>query len=188
MVEGKLVQFIGEPARRWILVLLISVIEELIFRLPLRYTAINLDISALLFAMFAARSLLFSFGSFRLATVTERWFWSAVLALLIASVVFVLLRTEPVKRLASRIWFDHFRSVVYVSCVVFGLVHLYNFRFTSLTVATLLLAPLLVLPQIISGFIFAFARMRLGMIWCIVLHTGHNFVLMFVIGPVRPRW
>jgi hypothetical protein len=29
--------------------------------------------------------------------------------------------------------------------------------------------------------------MRLGMIWCIVLHTAHN-VLFFFMGPVRPRW
>jgi hypothetical protein len=180
-------KFIGQPARRWILIIFVSVIEELIFRLPLRYTANNLTISALLFALFAVRNLLFRFGSFGLATITERWLWSAGLALLVASVVFVLLRTEPVKRLTNRIWFDHFRSVLYASCVAFGLVHLYNFRFTSLTVATLLLAPLLVLPQIIAGFIFAFARMRLGMIWCIVLHTAHNFVFLFPIGPVTPR-
>jgi hypothetical protein len=177
--------FIGEPAPRWTLIILLSIIEELIFRLPLRYTAINLNIAALLFALFAIRSLLFRFGIFGFVTFTERWLWSAVLALLIASVVFVLLRTQPVKRIISRIWLHHFRSVLYFSCVAFGLAHVYNF--TSITVASLLLAPRLVLPQVISGFIFAFARMRLGMIWCIVLHTAHN-VLFFFMGPVRPRW
>jgi hypothetical protein len=177
--------FIGEPAPRWTLIILLSIIEELIFRLPLRYSAINLNISVLLFALFAIRTLLFRFGSFGSVTFTERWLWSAVLAIVIASIVFVLLRTERIKRVISRIWLDHFRSVLYFSCVAFGLVHVYNF--TSITVANLILAPLLVLPQVISGFILAFARMRLGMIWCIVLHTAHN-ALFFFMGPVRPRW
>ena len=177
--------FLGEPAPRWTLIILLSIIEELIFRLPLRYTAINLNIAALLFALFATRSLLFRLGIFGFATFTERWLWSAVLALLIGSVVFVLLRTQPVKRIISRIWLHHFRAVLYFSCVAFGLGHVYNF--TSITVVSLLLAPLLVLPQIISGFILAFARVRLGMIWCIVLHIAHN-VLFLSMGTVRPRW
>jgi hypothetical protein len=29
--------------------------------------------------------------------------------------------------------------------------------------------------------------MRLGMIWCIVLHIAHNVLFLFI-GTVRPRW
>ena len=170
-------------SRLWISVLLGPVSEELIWRLPLRYSEINLTISALLVVLFTVRRLLPKFGIFGSAT---RWLWSAVFALLVASVVFVLLRTEPVKRFTSRIWRDHFRSVVYISCFAFGLFHLTNYRFSSFTAETLMLAPLLVLPQIIGGFILAFARMRLGMIWCIVLHAATNF-LAFWLFPVRPR-
>ena len=177
--------FVGQSAPRWTLILLISTIEELIFRLPLRYTAVNLTISALLFALFATLTLLSRFGNFGLATFTERWLWSAVVAIVIASIAFVLLRAERVKRITNRIWLHHFGAVLYFSCVAFGLVHVYNF--TSITIANLFLAPLLVLPQIISGFIFAFGRMRLGMIWCIVLHTAHNVLFSFI-SPVKPRW
>jgi Type II CAAX prenyl endopeptidase Rce1-like len=170
-------------SRLWISVLLAPVAEELTFRLPLRYTEVNLTISVLLATLFVVRRLLLKLGIFGLAT---RWLWSAVFALLVASVVLVLMRTEPVKRFTSRIWLGHFRSVVYTSCFAFGLFHLSNYRFSSFTAETLLLAPLLVLPQIISGFIFGFARMRLGMIWCIVLHAAMNF-LAFWLFPVRPR-
>jgi hypothetical protein len=170
-------------SRPWVLFLFAPVAEELSFRLPLRFTKINLTISALLVTLFAVRRLLLKFGIFGLAT---RWLWSAVFAILVASVVFVLLRTEPVKRLVRSFWLDHFRSVLYVSCFAFGLLHISNYRFTTLTAETLLLAPLLALPQIISGFILAFARMRLGMIWCIVLHAANNF-LAFWLFPVRPR-
>jgi len=179
--------YIAQPRRFWVWVIFFAVIEELTFRLPLKQSAISLTISALLFALFPVGHLLLKFGSFGLAMTTERWLWRAVFAILVASVVFVLLRIEPVKRLAASIWFDHFRSVLYLSCFAFGLVHLFNYRFTSLTAATLLLAPLLVLPQIISGFILAFTRMRFGLIWCIALHAAHNLVLLFTIGQVRPR-
>ena len=167
----------------WISVLLAPIAEELAFRLPLRYSELNLTISALFVVLFTVRRLLLKLGIFGLAT---RWLWSAVFALLVASVVRVLLRTEPVKRFTSRIWLDHFRFVVYISCFGFGLFHLSNYRFSSLTSETLVLAPLLVLPQIIGGLILAFARMRLGMIWCIVLHAATNF-LAFWLLPVRPR-
>jgi hypothetical protein len=179
--------YIAQPRRFWLWIIFYSAIEELTFRLPLRYSAINLTISALLFALFPAGSLLLRFGGFGLATTTERWLVRAVFALLVASVVFVVLRTEPVRRLAGSIWFDHFRSILYVSCFAFGLFHLFNYRFTSLTAATLLLAPFLVLPQIVAGFILAFTRMRLGLIWCILLHAAHNLVLLFTFGQFRPR-
>jgi hypothetical protein len=54
-----------------------SVIEELIFRLPLRHSAINLTISALLFAFFSLGSLLLKFGSFGLTTAKERLLWGS---------------------------------------------------------------------------------------------------------------
>jgi hypothetical protein len=179
--------YIAQPRRFWVWVIFFAVIEELTFRLPLKQSAISLTISALLFALFPVGHLLLKFGSFGLATTTERWLLRAVFALVVASAVLVLLRIEPVKLLTRSIWFDHFRSVLYLSCFAFGLVHLFNYRFTSLTAATLLLPPLLVLPQIISGFILAFTRMRLGLIWCIALHAAHNLVLLFTIGQVRPR-
>jgi hypothetical protein len=185
MVKHLGASFIRRPGLGWAWVIA-PVVEELTFRLPLRYTEINLTVSALLVTLFTVRPLLLKFGIFGLATATERWLWSAVFAILVATVVFVLLRTDPVKRLASRIWLNHFRSVLYVSCFAFGLLHISNFRFTTFTAETLLLAPLVVLPQIISGFILAFARMRLGMIWCIVLHAANNF-LAFWLFPIRPR-
>src|SRR5262245_45912126 len=169
-------------SRPWVLFLFAPVSEELVWRLPLRYTKVNLTISGLLATLFVVRRLLLKFGIFG---STTRWLWSANFCT-IACVVRVLLRTEPVERLTSRIWSNHFRSVAYVSCFDFGLLHISNFRFPEFTTETLMLAPLLVLPQIISGFIFAFARMRLGMIWCIVLHAAMNF-LAFWLFPVRPR-
>ena len=178
--------YVAQPSRFWIWVIFVSVIEELTFRLPLRHSAINLTISALLFT-FSVGDPLLKFSSFGLVTTKERLLWGAVFAILVASVVFVLLLIEPVKRLTRNIWIDHFRRILYVSCFAFGLVHLFNYRFTSLTAATLLLTPLLVSPQIISGFVFAFARMRLGLIWCIVLHSAHNLVVLLILGQVRPR-
>jgi hypothetical protein len=179
--------YIAHPRRLWLWIIFSAVIEELTFRLPLNASPINLSISALLFALFPVGSLLLKFGSFGLATPTERWLWRAVFSILVASALFLLLRIEAVKRLTERIWIDHFRSVLYFSCFTFGLVHLFNYRFTSLTGTILFLAPLLVLPQIISGFILAFTRMRLGLIWSITLHAVHNLVLLSTIGRFTPR-
>jgi hypothetical protein len=173
---------ISRPGLVWVWVFG-PVFEELSFRLPLKYTKINLTISALLLTLFTVRRLLLKFGILGLATL---WLWSAVFAVLVASVVFALLRTERVQRLTGKVWLNHFRCVLYVSCFTFGLLHIFNFRFPLLSSESLVLVPLMVLPQIISGFVLAFARIRLGMIWCIVLHAANNF-LAFRLFPIRLR-
>jgi len=67
----------GIPRPR-IWVLFAPVTEELLFRLPLRYSVINFTITALLITLLTVRRLLLKLGSFGLATATERWLWSAV--------------------------------------------------------------------------------------------------------------
>src|SRR5262245_56324753 len=61
-------------SRPWVLFLFAPVSEELVWRLPLRYTEVNLTISGLLATLFVVRRLLLKFGIFG---ATTRWLWSA---------------------------------------------------------------------------------------------------------------
>jgi membrane protease YdiL (CAAX protease family) len=71
-----------------------------------------------------------------------------------------------------------FPKLFYLITLLFGFVHLLNFR---LNTTTLLLSPILVAPQLSAGLFFGFIRVRFGLLWSIGLHACYNFIL---IGPV----
>jgi membrane protease YdiL (CAAX protease family) len=69
---------------------------------------------------------------------------------------------------------QYFKFVFWLSCLGFGLVHISNFE---LSPTVMWLTPLLILPQLVIGFFFAFIRVRLGVMWSIFLHAAYNFIL-----------
>ncbi|WP_394748691.1 CPBP family intramembrane glutamic endopeptidase [Spongiimicrobium salis] len=69
----------------------------------------------------------------------------------------------------------HFRFYFYASAILFGFVHFFNFEFS---LPALLMAPLLVAPQLIMGFFLGYIRVKLGLRWSILLHASHNGILM----------
>jgi len=68
-----------------------------------------------------------------------------------------------------------FPWLFWVSSLAFALVHL-----TNLTIGHNRFAVLWVAPQLISGTIFGYARVRLGMWSNVVLHMAHNAVMILV--------
>ena len=70
---------------------------------------------------------------------------------------------------------NYFPFAFYLSVVAFGFVHLFNFEAYD---QYLWLAPLLVLPQLISGVFLAFVRVRMGLLYSIVLHAAFNGVVV----------
>ncbi|MCF2874355.1 MULTISPECIES: CPBP family intramembrane glutamic endopeptidase [unclassified Tenacibaculum] len=70
-----------------------------------------------------------------------------------------------------------FKIAFYVFAVAFGLIHLSNFPITN---NVLILAPILVAPQIILGGYLGFIRVRFGLIWSILLHATYNAFFVFI--------
>lgn len=71
----------------------------------------------------------------------------------------------------SFFWKKRYAFIFYFSAVLFGLVHICNFKF-SYTI--LLLSPILVAPQIVLGLFIGFLRVRYGFILGFLLHVIHN--------------
>ena len=144
-------------------------IEEIAYRLPLRvskqYSA--LGFSALIFIWVSKlyyRTMVFS---------SEGLISKITLALLGGLIVFFILRNTKTLHRLELFWKNNLRTVVYFSVVLFGYMHLFNFEITKWTI---LFSPLLVLPQIIMGFVFTYARLKFGFIYAIVTHALLNLI------------
>ncbi|WP_299103775.1 CPBP family intramembrane glutamic endopeptidase [uncultured Tenacibaculum sp.] len=70
-----------------------------------------------------------------------------------------------------------FKIAFYFFAVIFGLVHITNF---TMTTNVLLLAPILVLPQIVLGCYLGFIRVKFGLGWSMLLHACYN--AFFILG------
>lgn len=92
------------------------------------------------------------------------------LALVSVTLISALLALFTLRRRAPIGWFARFFPLFYaLATVTFALVHLFNYK----QGAALVLLPLVV-PQLIAGAIFGYARVLYGMWANILLHTLHN--------------
>ncbi|AZA66449.1 hypothetical protein EG345_18430 [Chryseobacterium carnipullorum] len=57
--------------------------------------------------------------------------------------------------------------------------HISNYEFT---LDTLLLAPIITLPKLISSFVGGFVRVKYGFLYCLLLHSFHNMIPFLIIS------
>ena len=70
------------------------------------------------------------------------------------------------------------RTIFYGSAILFSLLHLSNYSFQINELPKYLF---LIIPQLCSGLIYGYIRVKNGMIHSILLHSIHNTILMFII-------
>lgn len=95
------------------------------------------------------------------------------------AVIFMPLLEELIFRAPLTLFHNpsYFKPAFYIFTVVFGLIHITNFKITT---NVLLLAPILVLPQTILGGYLGFIRVKFGLIWSILLHACYNAFFVFI--------
>lgn len=146
-------------------ILVIPVIEEILFRLLLRINRKNLlTFSGVTLTMFG------------LTIIVESSFIKVgLLCLCMLPALIALLKVEKkLEGLVTR----NFRFFFYLSTFLFGIVHLLNFD--PITPYVLLLAPILILPQLFLGSVLGFIRVRYGMTYAVFFHMAINAVALLV--------
>ncbi len=142
-------------------VVLFPIMEELAFRLYLVRNKVNVFVSAFLMTYMIATNFIFQTSSFSLA---EYGLARISLSLIVAGAVLLIYQKSPLT--------IKFSTLFYCSALIFGLVHIYNHDYTNPSV--LLFAPLICLPQIISGLFWGYARIKYGILGGILLHGIMN--------------
>jgi hypothetical protein len=161
--------------------LVIPFIEELANRLYLIFKPINIaiSISILFYSLisFINQSSFYEFNNF--------FYLKFAISVILGSIVYFILKTEKIKSIFEKIWLKYFKYIFYFSVLSFGLYHISKY---SLTNCMYLLAPLLVIPQIISGIIWGYVRVKYGIFWSVLQHIIHNvcfYLPMIIIGVIK---
>lgn len=143
------------------LVILAPILEELLFRLPLRnfFKNIFLSISLLFYAL--TKSVL---GIYIVIP-------SSILILILPYIPGLFIQIETIVNKNARKFFP---AIFYIISLIFGFLHITNFD--HLTKTQYFISPAIVFYQILLGFYLGFLRVRFkwGIIYSIVTHAVFN--------------
>jgi membrane protease YdiL (CAAX protease family) len=140
-------------------VVVAPLLEELIFRLPLRFSALNISLPLAFVVLFI------NVGHAEL---------QFVLAVAVGLLVRYLLHHRVDRVTGHAFYANYIGWLFYGSTLLFGALHIFNFD-----AKTYFVAPLIVMPQITAGIFLAFIRLRYGFWWSVLTHGFHNFCLLF---------
>lgn len=71
-------------------------------------------------------------------------------------------------------WNKYFNLIFWSSIILFAYSHFSKYQITDFTLA-IIFSPVLLLPYIISGYLFSLVRIRFGILWSILSHSLANF-------------
>jgi hypothetical protein len=153
----------------WEAIFFIPIIEETLFRLLLKPTFKNIVYFLVILSIPFVANLL------------RGKYYHALffVPFLIVPLAFLLKRSYL--KWVQKYFLKHFTLFFYLSYLIFGLLHITNLSPFSYMI--LLLAPLLVLPQLFAGTVLGFVRMKYGMVYSVLFHFLMNFP--FLIGFLR---
>jgi hypothetical protein len=142
--------------------LLFPIIEELIFRLPLKISRKNLAISLslILFVLLSKLNIYLSIS----------------LALLLFIILFFIINKDAeIFERVNALSIKYFLFIFYSQALIFGLFHLNNYK---LDIQYFYLFPLFITSHIITGCFFGYLRVRfsMGIYLCIITHILINSV------------
>ncbi len=103
-------------------------------------------------------------------SVLAIFFFAVILAPLLEELIF----RGPLGLFKNR---KSFAYAFYISVLLFGMIHISNFEDLN---GHYWAVPFMILPQLCAGTFLGFIRVKQGLIWSILLHAGHNLIL---IGP-----
>jgi hypothetical protein len=142
--------------------ILLPIIEELIFRLPLRISKLNLAISSTLIFFL----ILNKFNTYLALLIS--------IAIFIILILFINIKPNTYKWVED-FYSKHFLYIYYFQAFIFGFLHLTNYK---LDFRYFYFFPLFIISYIISGCFFGYIRLKYtnGIFLCISTHIFINSI------------
>jgi hypothetical protein len=147
------------------IIFLAPLLEELVFRLPLRLSRITLSVSFAVFIIAVIKNFF----------IQEDNYTIYLLSVPLSAIIFGLLSyVTDIYLKINKLWEKHFFYVFYFFVLIFGLSHLFNYN--EIHWWMILSSPLLTLPHIIMGLFLGFIRMNYGFLYSFFFHATINLI------------
>lgn len=146
------------------------IVEELQCRLWLKYSRINFATFSGIWLFYFFKRVIVGFGLFGEHDNTSL---AIGLSLIVMAMVYSYLHeNNTINNRLERFWQKYYKVIFYVSVIGFGFLHTTNF---DLRFSTMMLIPIITLPQTSLGFMLGYVRLKYGFLYGILLHSAFNF-------------
>ena len=135
--------------------------EEIIFRLFLRYSLNNILFSSSLISLLICGLLIKPFGNY------------AIFIIFLSPLSYLLCKKYLSQKSANNFYAKNIGWMLYLSTVIFALVHLDNYNELK---GSWLILPVLVAPQFIIGLSLGLIRINYGFKWSVFFHAFYNLI------------
>jgi Type II CAAX prenyl endopeptidase Rce1-like len=155
----------------YIIIFLVPLLEETLFRLILKFNKLNISI-------FIGFFLYFAIGGKVMHFEPEKY-RSYITICLAVMMIYFINRFLPLKIIS---FLDSKKKIlIFLSIFCFGLAHIMNIRvfYWQLT----LIYPFYVLPQMISGYFITNLRLKYGFVWGLLFHASINAIPFLLAKP-----
>ena len=150
--------------------IILPLIEEIGFRLSLKFKPAYLAGSLSVFTYYILTKAVFQTN---ISLVDESFAIRMLTSLAVGIIVFPILNISSVKEKLASFWNKHFRSIFYISCIIFAWIHISKYEITFLNV---LLLPILTIPQLLSAIVYGYTRVSFGFKYPLFLHMSVNLI------------
>jgi hypothetical protein len=155
------------------------VIEESLFRLPLKFSVNNIAISLSVLFYFLLSKFIFKTP---IINFTSFFFLRLAVSLIFFVSIRFILNLRFYKQLEA-LWGKNY-SIIYRSlCLFFAWVHITNYDYS---IALIMLMPLITLPQFIISLYLSYIRLKYGFLHSVIFHSAVN-AIPFVISVLKPE-
>jgi hypothetical protein len=157
----------------FLIVFYTPILEELTFRLGLRFSKMNVVFSfSFLFSLIT--KLVASRIHLQYTNVFLSYFIFDLLLFFGFFIINYCILWPYFNRFIVKLFAKSFNKIVFSMVLVFALLHLNNFDYTKFSFSHCFYLSIFLLNMVFSGFVLSFLRLRCGMTWGITLHILIN--------------
>ncbi|MDW3196564.1 MAG: CPBP family glutamic-type intramembrane protease [Cytophagales bacterium] len=149
---------------------ILPLVEEVAFRLSLRFKPIYLSLSLSVFLYYVLTKLIFDT---KISAMDESFILRTGVSFGFGLLLFPLFNYRKIKAVLNNFWETNFRWIYYISSLVFAWIHLAKYEIILLNV---LLLPILTLPQLMSALINGYTRVKFGFQYPLLFHMANNVI------------
>lgn len=152
-------------------VFLVPMLEELMFRLSMVYKKNNFLVSIFICSFFLTSVLFFNQNLLDFSkNLLERLMFSSIITFFGYSLI------SKYNQKIRFFWRNKFPFIFYFFTMAFAFMH-----FSNITeILNPYIVPILILPQILSGILIGFFRVKYGFTYGLLFHCLNNFVIMVI--------
>ncbi len=141
------------------------IVEELTYRLPLKFSKLNFTISIVGLNLVLLRNLW-----------EIEYVYSFLISIAIGTIIYIFLQPIRIKQLED-LWAKYKLCIFYFLLFFYTLLHLRNYEITT---ELLLFSPIVILPKFLGALVFSYIRLSSGIIMAICFHAFNNGILKVI--------